>query len=59
MNGKPESVSVKTGITDGIFTEVLEGMSENDTVITGSVSASPEPAQTQGTNPFRGDGRRF
>ncbi|MBP7950285.1 MAG: efflux RND transporter periplasmic adaptor subunit [Verrucomicrobiales bacterium] len=34
-DGKPQPVSVKPGITDSIHTELLEGLKENDEVITG------------------------
>jgi len=46
-------VQIKTGITDGINTEVLEGLNEGDQVVTGIVSTG---AQTPGatTNPFGG-----
>lgn len=56
--GAPDPVQVKLGISDGIFTEILEGLSENDVVITGMVApASASPAQPSG-NPLSG-GRRF
>jgi len=39
-NGAPESVSVRTGVTDGTWTEVLEGLLEpGDPVITDSTTA--------------------
>ena len=58
QNGKPESVQVKLGISDGIFTEVLEGLKENDLIVTGMISPQPAaPGQPSG-NPFSG-GRRF
>src|SRR2546425_12044539 len=44
--GKPQPVPIKTGITDGVSTEVLEGLKEGDKVITGSTtkqSASQQP----------------
>ena len=56
--GKLQPVQVKLGISDGVHTEVLEGLKENDTVITGVVpkqSASPAPG---GGNPLGGGGRR-
>ena len=54
--GRPKSVQIKTGISDGIVTEVTEGSKEGDRVVTAelsSASASP-PA-----NPFSGQQRRF
>lgn len=50
----PKPVQIKTGITDGIFTEVLEGLNENDRVVTGAVT-SQDNAQN---SPF-GGGRGF
>lgn len=49
-------ISVKLGISDGIYTEVLEGLKEGDTLVTSVTmpAASSAPAQ----NPFQG-GRRF
>lgn len=54
---KPKPVQVKLGISDGIHTEVLEGLNENDPVVTGVavVETSSEPA----ANPFGGMRRRF
>jgi HlyD family secretion protein len=48
-DGKLQPVQVKLGITDGIYTEVMEGLSENDMIVTsatykqgsGSAAASP------------------
>jgi len=56
---KPTPVSIKTGISDGVATEVLEGLKEGDVVITSvqetGTAATPPPA-----NPFGGaGGRRF
>ena len=56
--GRPKPIQIKTGISDGIVTEVLEGLKEGDQVITAAVSpetstASPPP------NPFSGGRRRF
>jgi HlyD family secretion protein len=55
---KPDLVSIKTGISDGVATEVLEGLKEGDAVVTGvqetGAGATPPPA-----NPFGAGGRRF
>jgi len=46
-------VQIKTGITDGIFTEVIEGLAEGDKLVTGLVS--PEASgSAAGANPFGG-----
>jgi HlyD family secretion protein len=50
-------LQIKTGISDGVLTEVVEGLKEGDRVVTaefGSAMAAPSPA----TNPFGGS-RRF
>ncbi len=56
--GRPQPRQIKTGISDGIVTEVVEGLKEGDCVVTaelGSTTAAPSPA----TNPFGGGPRRF
>jgi HlyD family secretion protein len=55
--GRPQPAQIKTGISDGILTEVVEGLKEGERVVTaelGSAMAAPSPA----TNPFGGS-RRF
>ena len=55
---RPQAVPIKTGISDGVVTEVLEGLKEGDQVVTADltvVSAASSPA----TNPFSGGQRRF
>ncbi len=47
-----ESVQVKLGITDGIYTEVLSGLKESDQVITSAVLPASSGSNT--TNPFGG-----
>lgn len=54
---KPEPVQIKTGISDGVTTEVLEGLKEGDKVVTAQLNA-PNASNTPATNPF-GGGRRF
>jgi HlyD family secretion protein len=56
-SSKPQPVQIKTGISDGVTTEVIEGLKEGDLVVTGSVGG-PAPAPA-GTNPFGGGARRF
>jgi len=55
VDGKPQPVTVKLGITDGIFTEVTEGLAENDVVVTGSNTPVPTTGGG-GQNPFGGGG---
>ncbi len=55
---RPQPVQIKTGISDGIMTEVVEGMKEGDRVVTAelaSTTAAPSPP----ANPFGGGPRRF
>ena len=47
---QPLPVQVKTGISDGITTEILEGLKESDPVITGAIGKQA----AQSTNPFSG-----
>src|SRR4051812_32676426 len=54
---RPKPVPIKTGISDGIVTEVTEGLKEGDKIITAELS-SATPAASPGTNPFSGGGRR-
>jgi hypothetical protein len=64
--GKPvlQAVSVRTGISDGSYTEILEGLTDNDVVVTGTVIAettaiaptsAPRPGGSAlGGSPFGG-----
>ncbi len=61
-NNKPQPVQIKTGITDGIYTEVTDGLGENDKVITSSNARSVSGVTPPPANPFGGGGggiRRF
>jgi len=67
-NPEPSSVAaklvprqVKTGISDGVFTEILEGLDEGDTVVVGlNAPDTPRMTGAPGGNPFGGGGmRRF
>ncbi|MEY2411073.1 MAG: HlyD family secretion protein [Verrucomicrobiota bacterium] len=56
-NASPQPVPVKTGISDGISTEVLDGLAEGDSIITGLISSQTTAPRPQ--NPFGGGTRRF
>ena len=49
-------VQIRTGITDGVATEVLEGLNENDKVVSSVVSNESPQAAPAGGNPFGGGG---
>ncbi|MBM3837404.1 MAG: efflux RND transporter periplasmic adaptor subunit [Verrucomicrobia bacterium] len=59
------AVSVKTGITDGTNTEILEGLKEGEVVVTGLVTPEPSamamrpPGGGAFGGPFGGGPRRF
>jgi HlyD family secretion protein len=55
--GQPKPVQIKTGISDGVVTEVVEGLKEGDRVVTAEMSTKSQPASTP-ANPFSGQ-RRF
>jgi HlyD family secretion protein len=56
---KPAPVQVKLGITDGVTTEVTEGLKEGDAVVT-AVELSQSKAAPTSSNPFGGGmPRRF
>ncbi|MDQ6809781.1 MAG: efflux RND transporter periplasmic adaptor subunit [Verrucomicrobiota bacterium] len=54
----PTPSQIKTGISDGVATEVTEGLQENDRVVTAQRNG-PNAAAAQQANPFGGGGRRF
>ena len=54
---KPTKVTIKTGISDGVSTEIAEGLKEGDRVVTG-VTESGGTSATPATNPFSGGQRR-
>jgi HlyD family secretion protein len=53
----PETITVKVGITDGMASEIIEGVAEGDVLVT-SVSVPGAKAASPTTNPFSGQ-RRF
>ena len=56
--GKPKPVQIKIGISDGIVTEVTEGLKEGDPVVTAAVSTA-SAGQSPAANPFGGGRRPF
>jgi HlyD family secretion protein len=55
---RPEGVSVKVGITDGLASEVAAGLNEGDVLVT-SVNLPNAKPGAPATNPFGGGQRRF
>jgi HlyD family secretion protein len=55
--GTPVPVKISTGISDGISTEVIEGLKEGDRVVTGQTVSDTGDSTT--SNPFSGQPRRF
>jgi HlyD family secretion protein len=59
-DAKLRMVQIRTGISDGISTEVLDGLQEGDVVVTGVTVVEPAGTQRPTTpNPFGGGPRRF
>ncbi|HEY4282006.1 MAG TPA: efflux RND transporter periplasmic adaptor subunit [Chthoniobacterales bacterium] len=56
VGNRAKPVQIKTGISDGIVTEVASGLNEGDRVITAQVTSA---ATSSPANPFSGGGRRF
>jgi HlyD family secretion protein len=55
---KPEPATVKLGISDGVATEVTEGLKPGDLVVIGMTAPDSKPG-TPPPNPLSGGGRRF
>jgi HlyD family secretion protein len=53
---QPKPVQIKIGITDGLATEVLEGLNEGDRIVTGVVLPAAASGPAQPSNPFGGGG---
>jgi HlyD family secretion protein len=59
LNGSnPRPMQIKTGISDGTFTEVLDGLKEGDRVVT-AMTGKPADSAQQANNPFAGGRRGF
>ncbi|MDB6020504.1 MAG: Efflux transporter, family, subunit [Pedosphaera sp.] len=52
-------VQIKTGINDGVFTQLVEGLNEGDEVVIGQTIATGSAQAGGNSNPFSGGGRRF
>jgi HlyD family secretion protein len=56
-NAKPQPAPIKIGISDGVNTEVLEGLKEGDNIVTAQTVS--QKSATPPTSPFGGGMRRF
>ena len=52
-------IQIKVGISDGVFTQVTDGLKEGDMVIIGENPVGGDPGQGPASNPFGGGMRRF
>jgi HlyD family secretion protein len=57
-SSRPKPVQIKTGISDGVITELVDGLTEGDQVVTAEL-ASPAATTSSPANPFSGGARRF
>jgi len=57
--GRPQPIQIKTGISDGVSTEVTEGLKEGDQVVTAELNPAASASASAPPNPFGGGGRRF
>jgi HlyD family secretion protein len=46
-------VQIKTGISDGVLTEVIDGLKEGDRVVTAEMTSTTAPSAPR-ANPFGG-----
>jgi HlyD family secretion protein len=60
-DAKPKPVQIKVGISDGISTEVLDGLEEGAQVVIGAITSADTASRSSGptSNPFGGGMRRF
>jgi HlyD family secretion protein len=56
---RPHPVQIKTGISDGVVTEVVEGLKEGDRVVTAGLTSTTTAQSSPPANPFGGGPRRF
>ena len=58
QRNRPQPVQIKTGISDGVMTEVTDGLKEGERVVTAQLSGPTTANAPQQGNPFGGP-RRF
>src|SRR5437868_1596688 len=59
QGNRPQPLQIKTGISDGVMTEVADGLKEGERVVTAQLSGPTTANATQPGNPFSGPPRRF
>jgi len=62
LDKKIEVVQAKLGVSDGFYTEILDGLKDGDVLVTGVITPGAAPiTQAPGStsNPFQGGGSRF
>ncbi len=52
-------MQVKVGLTDGVSTEITDGLKEGDVIVTGTTTPQTSSAAQPSSNPFGGGPRRF
>ena len=50
-DGTPTPVLVRTGVSDGAFVELIDGLSEDDILVTGVIYKDPKQAATNTAGP--------
>src|SRR5207245_11400970 len=55
---RPHAVQIRTAISDGVMTEVVDGLKEGDRVVTAELTSTTAAASPP-ANPFGGGPRRF
>jgi HlyD family secretion protein len=55
---KVTAVTARFGITDGVSTEIIDGLAEGDSIVTSVISAAEAEPAGAAANPFGGPGRR-
>jgi HlyD family secretion protein len=53
-NGQPEALRIRAGISDGQFTEVVDGLAEGDRIIVGLALQATSSSAPAANNPFGG-----
>jgi len=52
-NGVPTAKAIRVGVSDGAFVELIDGLNENDTLVTGVIYRDPKQAAAAGSPSMR------